>query len=58
MRKLEGKTAVITGCSRGIGMEIMKLFVSQGANIIACSRCKNSETEKNIMNYQPYLVFL
>ena len=35
---LERKTALITGCNRGIGQEILSLFVSEGASIIACVR--------------------
>lgn len=40
-RKLQNKTALITGCNRGIGKEIMTLFAQEGANIIACSRSYN-----------------
>lgn len=38
MKQLEGKTALITGCNRGIGREIMETFVQEGASIIACTR--------------------
>jgi len=33
MRKLEGKTALITGAGRGIGRSIAKTFASHGALI-------------------------
>ena len=40
---LKGKTAVITGCNRGIGKSILTKFSEQGANSIACVREKNKE---------------
>lgn len=45
MKRLEGKTALITGCNRGIGRSIMERFMQEGANIIACSRNISSELE-------------
>lgn len=44
MRRLEGKTALITGCNRGIGKAILELFAREGADIIACTR-KGSEEQ-------------
>jgi NAD(P)-dependent dehydrogenase (short-subunit alcohol dehydrogenase family) len=35
---LEGQTAVVTGGSRGIGFQISKIFVEQGARVLAISR--------------------
>ncbi len=35
---LKGKTAIITGGSRGIGFAIAKEISSQGANVVICSR--------------------
>ncbi len=32
---LEGKTAVITGCNRGIGKAILKRMAAQGASVFA-----------------------
>lgn len=40
---LAGKTALITGCSKGIGAEILHLFAAEGANIVACVRSANPE---------------
>jgi 3-oxoacyl-[acyl-carrier protein] reductase len=38
---LERKTALITGCLKGIGFEAMQLFASEGADIFAC--CQHEE---------------
>lgn len=35
---LSGKTAVLTGCNRGIGRAILEVFAKNGANIWACVR--------------------
>lgn len=43
MRRLEGKTAMITGCNRGIGLAILKRFAEEGSNIIACTRNQKEE---------------
>ena len=40
----EGKTVVITGCSRGIGLELVKMFSIYKCYIFACLR----KTDKNI----------
>ena len=38
---LLNKTAVLTGASRGLGFEIARVFVSNGANVIICARKKD-----------------
>ena len=35
---LNNKTAVITGCNKGIGKKILEIFSENGADIFACSR--------------------
>ena len=35
---LKDRTAIITGCNRGIGLATVNAFVAQGASIIACVR--------------------
>ena len=43
MRKmLEGKTAVITGASKGIGYAIAELFADEGANVVITARHKEA----------------
>ncbi len=38
MKSLEGKTAVITGSSRGLGLAIAKACAEQGANVVLAAR--------------------
>ena len=47
---LNNKTAVITGCNRGIGFSIMETFCKNGATVIACVRKINKDFEKNVEN--------
>tara|TARA_B100000035_G_scaffold110800_1_gene94070 strand:+ start:6458 stop:7201 length:744 start_codon:yes stop_codon:yes gene_type:complete len=45
---LKDKTAVITGCSRGIGFSILENFSSNGANIIACVRKNTDQLQERV----------
>ena len=38
MGKLEGKVAIVTGASRGIGAAIVKKLADEGATVVACAR--------------------
>jgi len=38
--RLEGKSIVVTGASSGMGREIVRLFVKEGANVVAVARRK------------------
>jgi NAD(P)-dependent dehydrogenase (short-subunit alcohol dehydrogenase family) len=38
MGKLDGKSAIVTGASRGIGLEIARLFAAEGAQVVCAAR--------------------
>ena len=46
------KTALITGCNRGLGKALMKAFAADGYDIIAVVRNINSEFEETIKTLQ------
>ena len=46
MGRLECKTAMITGCNRGIGKAMAEKFASEGANLICAIRKENPEFRK------------
>jgi NAD(P)-dependent dehydrogenase (short-subunit alcohol dehydrogenase family) len=37
-RSLEGRNAIITGASQGLGLAIAQAFVSAGASVVMCAR--------------------
>ena len=46
---LKNKNAVVTGCNRGIGKEIVRIFAENGSNIWVCAR-KESATFTEYIN--------
>ena len=45
---LKGKTAIITGSNRGIGLATVEVFAEQGATIWACARTPSEEFENRL----------
>jgi len=45
MKELEGKTAVITGSSRGLGFAIARAFAEQGAKVMLAARTQSTLME-------------
>ena len=45
---LQNKTAVVTGCNRGIGKKILEVFSANGASVFACVRNISEEFKSNI----------
>jgi len=45
---LKGKTAIITGCLKGIGRATMDLFAQNGADIFACCQFESEEFKHHI----------
>jgi len=41
--QLTGKTALVTGASRGIGLAIVRALVAEGATVVGCARTMSSE---------------
>ncbi|GAB2853554.1 3-oxoacyl-[acyl-carrier-protein] reductase [Pseudoduganella ginsengisoli] len=45
---LKNKTAIVTGSSRGIGKEILRVFAENGANLFACARKETEEFTRDL----------
>jgi len=58
MKKLEGKTIIVTGGNTGIGLAISKKIVSEGGTVIILSRNPNKKilTELNKINKSNHII--
>ena len=45
MGKLDGKVAIVTGASRGIGAAIARCFAKEGARVVCTARTLEEEFE-------------
>jgi 3-oxoacyl-[acyl-carrier protein] reductase len=45
---LKGKTAVVTGCRKGIGRAVLDLFAANGADLFACVRTGDDDLVRHI----------
>ena len=43
MGKLDGKSVIVTGASRGIGAEIARIFASEGGRVVCAARTLKGE---------------
>jgi NAD(P)-dependent dehydrogenase (short-subunit alcohol dehydrogenase family) len=48
------KTVIITGTSRGIGFELVKLFANQGHQVLALSRNEKAVADLNLSNVKSF----
>ena len=55
MAKMTGRTAIVTGASRGIGQAIAELFAQEGAQVVCVARTLN-EGDPKTLSIMPSLI--
>ena len=54
--KLEGKVALITGSSRGIGKAIAEAFANEGASVVVTYKENLKLAKKTTVNFNDFLI--
>ena len=54
--RLEGARVVLTGVSRGVGLEILRLLLSKGSLVAACARNKGDLTDADRGRFQFHML--
>jgi len=48
---LKGKTAIVTGSTKGIGLAVVEKLVDEGANVVVTGTSKKDDTDEKIQSY-------
>lgn len=54
--KLEGARIALTGVSRGVGLELLRLLLSKGSRVAACARNKGDLTDADTSRFQFHML--
>lgn len=54
--KLKGARIVLTGVSRGVGLELLRLLLDNGSHVAACARSKGDLADADTSRFQFYML--
>ncbi|MBI2126640.1 MAG: SDR family NAD(P)-dependent oxidoreductase [Thaumarchaeota archaeon] len=54
--KLEEARVVLTGVSRGVGLELLRLLLYNGSRVVACARNKGELTDADTSRFQFHML--